>query len=540
MKPGKTQLNKVMTRHQRRRFYCMLSVAVALITLFATVWFNTKNVAHNFQGASHSLDFLLFAIVTYIVWHQIMMDSVLWLIARGMKRPKHTKPAPGLKVAFITTFVPGSEPLMLLDNILPAMKRADYDHDTWLLDEGNDPNAKELCKKYGVNYFTRKEIKKYNQDSGQPFAVKTKGGNHNAWYDAHGHGYDIVAQIDTDFVPRKNFLMRTLGYFNDPDVAFVGTPQIYGNDKESGVARGAAEQGFTFYGPILRGLSGRNSTMLLGANHVIRVSALKEIGYYRAHLTEDLLTGMTLHSRKYKSLYVAESLAVGEGPSNWQDYFNQQMRWAHGCFDILFHHTPKLVSKMTLRQRAYYLVLQQHYLSGVAMAVGVFLLTLYFAFGIQISVVPAGPFLVTYIPLMLVNLGISTWLQRFNIRPEKEKGLLPYGKAVSIAAQPIYMLAFFGALFGRKLSFKVTPKMRDLTTSRTPAKLFLPHFVLGTITLADLIVGLDTGRESPILIFWAATNTLLMYGVTFVALSGAIADLMASFRTRLSMIRLDY
>jgi cellulose synthase/poly-beta-1,6-N-acetylglucosamine synthase-like glycosyltransferase len=35
--------------------------------------------------------------------------------------------------------------------------------------------------------------------------------------------------MDPDHVPRKNFLMRTLGYFKDQDVAFVVAPQVYGN-----------------------------------------------------------------------------------------------------------------------------------------------------------------------------------------------------------------------------------------------------------------------------------------------------------------------
>jgi len=79
-------------------------------------------------------------------------------------------------------------------------------------------------------------------------------------YDSFGNSYDIVAQIDTDFVPKPSFLLKTLGYFKNPQVAFVGTPQIYSNDSSSFIARGAAEQTYTFYGPILRGLYGMDMT----------------------------------------------------------------------------------------------------------------------------------------------------------------------------------------------------------------------------------------------------------------------------------------
>ncbi|QQR52877.1 hypothetical protein IPG36_02050 [bacterium] len=170
--------------------------------------------------------------------------------SRGISTPP-PKPARGLRVAFITTYVPNSEPIELLKQTLPAMLATHYPHDTWLLDEGNDDTARILCAQLGVRHFSRSGRQRYNQPEGQ-FARKTKGGNHNAWYDLYGQNYDFVAQIDTDFVPSRYFLERTLGYFQDPHVGFVGTPQIYGNTAHSLVAKGAAEQTYNFYGPLMR------------------------------------------------------------------------------------------------------------------------------------------------------------------------------------------------------------------------------------------------------------------------------------------------
>ena len=80
-------------------------------------------------------------------------------------------------------------------------------------------------------------------------------------------------------------------------MGFVGTPQVYGNQRQSFVARGAAQQLFMFYGSIMRGLAGRGSANMIGANHVVRVRALREVKFYAGHLTEDLLTGMRMHAR---------------------------------------------------------------------------------------------------------------------------------------------------------------------------------------------------------------------------------------------------
>jgi cellulose synthase/poly-beta-1,6-N-acetylglucosamine synthase-like glycosyltransferase len=469
-------------------------------------------VAHNFHGVYHVFDFVLFLIVSYVVWHQIFMELLTWSIARRIHAYEAQEPQPGLKVAFITTYVPGAETPELLHNILPAMTAADYPHDTWLLDEGNDAEAQRICQIYGVQYFTRHGTRRYNTYTGK-FAAKTKGGNHNAWYDHVGHRYDIVAQIDTDFVPQRNFLTRTLGYFRNPTVAFVGTPQVYGN-LGSWIARGAAQQQYNFYGPVLRGLYGHQMMLMLGANHIVRVSALRHIGYYAGHITEDLLTGMTLHSKWYRSVYVPEQLAVGEGPATWQAYFNQQMRWAYGCIDILLRHSPRLLRDMRRNHGLHYYLLQQHYFSGLASMLGVTLLTLYFLFG----VVPAAMFLVPalflYVPLLAWQYVIHRWLQRFYVNPHMEKGLNIAGMLISIAVWPIYFLAFISALRKKRLVFKVTPK-GERSPQTANLKLFIPHMIIGTITGLDLLVGLLAHHTAVVMVFWASVTTLCMYGIAF-------------------------
>ena len=100
-------------------------------------------------------------------------------------------------MAFITTFVPGSESIEMLRRTLVSIVRADYPHDTWLLDEGDDPAARQLCAQLGVRHFSRKGIEAFNRDKGI-FLAKSKGGNHNAWYVSAGRDYDVVAQVDSD------------------------------------------------------------------------------------------------------------------------------------------------------------------------------------------------------------------------------------------------------------------------------------------------------------------------------------------------------
>ena len=373
-----------MTRTERLVYRLLMTAGVLSLLVFYGWWLRPQNLPDNLDGPGQLVDIAIFAALTGVLSHRIFMDVYVWVVARKI-RPLTEPPEPeaGLRVAFITTFVPGSEGLDLLARTLPAMVAVDYPHDTWLLDEGADEDARMLCERLGVRYFTRRGVSDYNQPAG-PFTARTKGGNHNAWHDTHGEDYDIVAQIDTDFPPHQDYLNRTLGHFRDPEVGWVISPQIYGNT-DSLITRGAAEQQYTFYGPVLRGLAGRGLASMLGANHVVRTAALHDIGLYAGHITEDLLTGMRLHAAGWRSEYVPEVLAVGEGPDTWRAYFSQQRRWAFGCMHVLRKHSTDLLPRMSWTGRSLYLSLMQGYFTGLVGAVGSLLLLAYFVGGVEIS-----------------------------------------------------------------------------------------------------------------------------------------------------------
>lgn len=495
------------TRYDRRTYGLLGLIGGALVVAFAATWFHPNNFSHVFTGPLWPLSLILFVVTTYIVWHEVVSGLYSYYLLGKIRPYTYKAPQKGLKVAFITTFVPGKEPLSMLRRSLQAMTEAHYEHDTWVLDEGGDAEAARICEELGVKYFSRKGIKKYNTNGGK-FAAKTKGGNHNAWYDAHGHTYDIVAQVDTDFIVKKNFLVETLGQFRDPKVAFVGTPQYYGNYEDGLVARGAAEQTYSFYGPMLRGQSGYDSTMMIGANHIVRVAALKSIDWYAAHLTEDLLTGMRLFAAGWKSAYCPKVLAVGEGPTTWDAYFVQQLRWAHGCFDILFRHAWKLLPKMNLRRRLLIFISLQHYFSGPNLVAGSVLLVMYFLFGIGTANYSLTQALFIYVPLLAWLYLVPLWYNRFNILHKKERGPMFSGKLVSLAVQPIFFLAFIGALRNKKITFHVTPKGQEVDDDVT-FRLFGFHIVMGAVSLAALIIGILENRFAYILMFWATINFIM-------------------------------
>jgi cellulose synthase/poly-beta-1,6-N-acetylglucosamine synthase-like glycosyltransferase len=333
-----------------------------------------------------------------------------------------------------------------------------------------------------------------------------------------------------DFIPRKDFLTKSLGYFRDPCVAFVGGPQVYGNLDESWIARGAAEQTYGFYGLMQKGFYGLDMTLLIGANHIIRTEAYRDIDGYTAHIAEDMLTGMKLyaHKNEWKSVYLPETLLLGEGPSTWVSYFGQQMRWAYGCMDIVFRHAPALLSKMSPRRIFNYVVLQQFYFSGIAQVAGVGLLTLYFLFGVSPGNLNLLPILELYLPLVIYQVLFQLWLQRLNVNPKTEKGFLLCGKLLSLASLPIFFLAFVGVIRGKRLTYVVTPKGPLQEVQHVPS-LFIPHLILGSITLIDVLAGIILQHTAGPMIFWAVLNTVSMYYFFF---AEAIPEAISILRQR--------
>lgn len=215
-----------------------------------------------------------------------------------IRNPVPVAPQPGLRVAFATTIVPSKEPIEVVRRTLKAACAVTYDGalDVSLLDEGDDPAVKRMCRELGVRHFSRRGIEKYNQPQGA-FRARSKHGNYNAWLEAHGDEYDILASVDPDHVPVAAYLQRVLGYFRDPDVAYAVGPQNYANC-DNFVTAAAESQQFPFHAIIQRAANRADCAMLVGTNNALRVSALKAIGGLRDSVTEDMATGLAFHASR--------------------------------------------------------------------------------------------------------------------------------------------------------------------------------------------------------------------------------------------------
>ena len=418
------------------------------------------------------------------------------LVARD---PVPVTPEPGTRVAFLTTYVPGKEPLSMVRATLEGATKVTHDGplDVWLLDEGDDEKAKALCAELGVRHFTRHGVPEWNRPKGVHKA-RTKHGNYNAWIAMHGDDYEFFASVDTDHVPLPNFLERMMGYFRDPDVSFVVGPQVYGN-YHNPVTKAAESQQFLFHALIQRAGNRYRSPMFVGTNNVVRIAAVKQIGGLYDSITEDMATGFELHRHRnpktrhhWRSVYTPDVVAVGEGPASWTDFFTQQMRWSRGTYETLFKQYWKAPFTMPPgRLFSYTLMLVYYPMTAVNWFLGILSCFLFLWFGASGTQVAASVWLMLYSDAAALQIGLYLWNRRHNVSPHEPEGSGGLaGMAMSALSAPIYLKSFGAALLRRPSRFVVTPKGGDASPDRLLT--FRIHLfwaaVLGTSLAASVVL----------------------------------------------------
>jgi cellulose synthase/poly-beta-1,6-N-acetylglucosamine synthase-like glycosyltransferase len=251
----------------------------------------------------------------------------------------------------IPTYNEGIEVLMPTVAAAVAMR---VDHETWVLDDGDRPEVADLAAALGAHYLAR------------PTHEHAKAGNVNhalPFVDA-----DLVAILDADHVPAPDFLVRTLGYFDDPGVALVQTPQDFYNvssfeHEEGGVTRAALDGGVVerfheqalFYRILQPGKNRWGGAFWCGTGAVVRTSALASVGGVATEtITEDIHTTIRLHRRGWKTVYHNEVLARGLAASDADTYQLQRHRWGTGAMQVLRKENPMVVPGLTLAQRLSY------------------------------------------------------------------------------------------------------------------------------------------------------------------------------------------
>lgn len=334
----------------------------------------------------------------------------------------------------------------------------------WLLDDGDRDEMQRLAARYGAGYVRRAEHR------------GAKAGNLNHALAVTDAPYVVV--LDCDHVPHIDFLERTLGYLEHPEVAFVQTPQYYANASRSPVCTAAAAQQNLFFGPICRGKDGLGAMMCTGTNVAFRRDALADAGGFpEGSITEDFLLSVRLHELGWRSVYLSEVVASGLGPEDMASYISQQQRWARGCLSAI---PAVLRARLPWKTRVQYLLSATYFLSGWTLLLYMSLPVVRLLFGVQpLARISADQFLIHFAPYYCGALGAVALAG---------SGTYTFGAfALASSSFWIHVQATVNALLRRAARFVVTPKHG--TNVRQP-RAVAPVLVTVTVLVGASIYGL--------------------------------------------------
>ncbi|HUP55966.1 MAG TPA: glycosyltransferase family 2 protein, partial [Bdellovibrionota bacterium] len=369
--------------------------------------------------------------------------------------------------------------------------------------DGRRPEVERLARELGAHYIAR------------PSNEHATAGNLN--YAMKKTSGSLIAVLDADGVPRKDFLTRLAGYFEDPSVALVQVPQTFDNldsfqheNSEDGSA--IWHEQALFFDVLQRGRDYHGAAMCCGSGSIMSRTALDAIGGIAiGTVTEDLHTTLRLHAAGYRTVYHAEALAYCLAPAQAEAFIVQRARWALGAIQTARKEIWTLIgpSRLSLVQRFMYLPF--YYLTAPQRLLYVLAPLLYLAFGVSPV---AGPEEYVLLTLVYGACSLTTYfiLGRGLARVTQMEifflfNLTSYLKAAIIGLLPV------------RVSFKVTSK--SASGGRTAAIVAAMQTILflSVFAFAFGLMELFAGQASP-------GNVLSI----FCALYFAIVSFMGSIR----------
>ena len=414
---------------------------------------------------------------------------------------------------FIATY---DEPLSVVEKTIVGALAIDYPNfDVWVLDDGRRRWLQEFCLRKGVGYITRPD----NQGA--------KAGNLNHAL-ARTRG-DFVMVLDADFIPQRNFLMRAMGFFEDPKVGIVQMPHTFYNNDPMQVNLGARkalpdDQRF-FFDAIMPSRDAWDAAFCCGSNSITRRSALETVGGELSceSITEDMLLSLNLLRKGFVTRYLNEPLAYGLAPESVSAFFVQRQRWARGGIQIL--HLDSGPLRPGLRLLHQLMFLPTHWLSQSLMLVTSIMAPLLFLlFGItpltHVTVEAAFFYL---LPMVLASVG----------------GLVAFapGRYFPLASQVLGMFQSFKLLptvLGTLLRphghiFKVTPKGAQAASPGWERGIFVAATTLMTLTFSGIVINampdmriVEPRAMIPLVAFWGTVNCVTLMLVAMLCLQASV------------------
>lgn len=411
-------------------------------------WTMDFDQATGIQGAW----MLIYLVVEVAAFAEIAVGHLM-LTRRADRKPEadrheqRLRATPVRQLPSVDIFIPTyNEELEVLERTIAGAMNLDYPNfEVWVLDDGRREWLRAYCEERYVGYITR------------PDNAHAKAGNIN-----HALGQtkgDLVAIFDADFVPNRQFLMRTVGFFEDPRIGCVQTPHHFFNKDPIQTNLHLSElwpdEQRLFFDAIMPCRDAWDVAFNCGSGAISRREAFARIGGMPTDsITEDMLTTLVQLRHGWITRYLDEPLSLGLAPESVNAYFVQRHRWCRGQIQTMFLKSGPFGPGLSFLQRlffvpAYWFVQLPSRLFMMAVPL------VFLWFGLAPFDIGSLEMLVSHIlPLLVAHVAAMRWVANQSYMPFVTTASNLF-TAVRIAPTALASLV---KPFG--VGFKVTPKGR--------------------------------------------------------------------------------
>ena len=416
---------------------------------------------------------------------------------------------------FICTY---NEERSILERTIIGATGMEYgNYRVWVLDDGRRLWLRRLAGELGCHYLTR------------PDNRHAKAGNINhalAHVGELAARPDFVAILDADFVPRPDFLARTISLMDDASVGVVQTPQHFINPDPIQTNLAASdvwpdEQRF-FFDILMPAKDAWGVAFCCGTSSLIRYDGLKAIGGFPTDsVTEDYLVTLRLRERGLTTIYLNERLTIGLAPEGLKEYITQRGRWCLGFMQIVRGRSGPLsrTSKLAFIDR---LSLVDAFMSWTAVyfakMFGLVVPWLFLLFGVKAVQADLAELLQFFLPFYVWHGLTMAWLSH-------GRSLAMMTDVSQLVAAPAVLKAVTtGLLKPKGHKFKVTAKGGERGRKFVEWPLLRLYGTALTITLAAIAYAfiLHLRGESiaygGLALAWSLYNALILTVVCFVCI----------------------
>lgn len=415
---------------------------------------------------------------------------------------------------FIPTY---NESWEVLERSILGAKALDYPNfKVWVLDDTRRDWLRDKCEAMGVRYLRRDNNK----------GAKAGNLNNALGVSKAETNAPFIMVLDADFVPKREFLRRVVGFFDDPRVALVQTPQFFFNPNmlqhnfmlsESWVD----EQRF-FFDTLQPAKDAWDVSYCCGTSFVARRAAIEDIGGYPTEtITEDILLSFKLIDAGYVTRYLNEKLSNGLAPETIAEYIKQRSRWGIGAIQSLFVKVgPFGRNNLDLMHRFLFLETANYWLSLPTFCLfGLIAPLLYWYGGISILRADAPDYAFYFLPAFFSSTALFVWVSSGRIVP------ILTDLTEFVCASRVAPSVWSALLFRKVQTFRVTSK--GLQTDRVQINwtVMLEAGTLFVLTAFAVLAFRSSliedrqpdGGDPTLYTFWSCWNLLILSLVMLLA-----------------------